>query len=85
MTMISMSGILREGRDGGYIIRAPDTPVILIDRKHPETQQYLKAFGKSLLGKRVQITVVDQMENFWIAQISHEELKRTGFANVRGL
>ena len=81
--MFNMSGVLREGRDGGYIIRAPDTPIIILDRNHAPTQQYLKAYGRSLLGKSVQIYVTDQQENFWRAQISPEELKSKGFSRAQ--
>ena len=78
-----MTGILREGRDGGYIIRAFDTPVIILDRHHEPTQQYLKAFGKEKLGKKIEILIVDQHENYWMAQISPEELKAKGFSRAQ--
>ncbi|MCD6522709.1 MAG: hypothetical protein J7K68_03090 [Candidatus Diapherotrites archaeon] len=81
--MFEMTGILREGKDGGYIVKAPETPVILLDKKHGPTQQYLKAYGRSLIGKRVNIYIIEQRENFWIAQISPEELKNKGFGRVQ--
>ena len=80
--MIEMSGVLKEGRDGGYIVRALETPVILLDKKHGPTQQYLKTHGKELLGKKVNIAVIEQKENFWLAQISPEELREKGFGRV---
>jgi hypothetical protein len=79
--MLEMSGVLREGREG-YVVRAPGTPIILIDRNHMPTQQYLKAFGKELLEKKVQLVIVDQADNFWRAQISPEELKAKGFSRM---
>ncbi|MCD6414345.1 MAG: hypothetical protein J7L23_01810 [Candidatus Diapherotrites archaeon] len=81
--MYEMSGILKEGRDGGYIIRAFDTPVIILDKHHDPTQQYLRAFGKEKLGKKVEVMIVDQHENYWMAQISPEELKAKGFSRAQ--
>ncbi len=81
--MLEMTGILRQGNDG-YIIRAPDTPIILLDRNHGPTQQYLKAFGKDMIGKKVSLLIVDQLERYWRAQIAPEELRVKGFDRVQG-
>lgn len=81
--MYEMSGVLREGRDGGFIVKAFGSPVIILDRRHDPTQQYLKAFGKDLVGKKVEIIVVDQNENYWMAQIAPEELKSKGFSRAQ--
>lgn len=82
--MFEFSGVLQEGKEGGYIIKAPGTPIILIDRNHIPTQQYLKAFGKELLGKKISVLIVDQEEKFWRAQISPEELRKKGFSRTAG-
>lgn len=81
--MYEMSGVLKEGKDGGYIVRAFDTPVILLDKKHDPTQQYLKAFGKQLLGKKVNILIIEQHDNYWLAQIAPDELKDKGFGRAQ--
>jgi hypothetical protein len=80
MKLFEMSGVLKEGRDGGFIVHAFGSPVILLDKQHTPTQQYLKAFGKEKMGQKVELVITDQHENFWIAQISPEELRKKGFS-----
>lgn len=81
--MYEMSGVLREGRDGGYIVKAFGSPVIILDRHHDPTQQYLRAFGKEKLDKKVEIVITDQHENYWMAQIAPEELRAKGFSRAQ--
>ncbi|MCD4739768.1 hypothetical protein K8R43_01100 [archaeon] len=75
-----MSGVLKVGREGGYIIHAFGSPIILLDKNHAPTQQYLKAFGKEMLGQKIDLVVTDQFDNYWRAQIAPEELKSKGFS-----
>ena len=81
--MLEMTGVLRQGNDG-YIVRAPETPIILLDRNHGPTQQYLKAFGRKLIDQKVPLLIVDQLERYWRAQIAPDELKAKGFGRVQG-
>lgn len=81
--MYEMSGVLKEGRDGGFIIRAFDSPIILLDKTHGPTQQYLKAYGRKMLGEKIEIVVTDQFDNYWRAQVAPEELKSKGFSRTQ--
>ncbi|MBN3037663.1 MAG: hypothetical protein JW834_04435 [Candidatus Diapherotrites archaeon] len=80
--MLEMSGVLKEGRDGGYIIHAYDTPIILLDKKHAPTQQFLRAFGRKMLGEKVNVVIIEQHDNWWLGQIHPEALKKKGFGRT---